>query len=249
MTDTIAFLDELAANAWPPIVQQGLEGWRVRASDGVTRRANSVLSIGPAPTYSDWFEDIEAFYVRRGLPVRFQVSPASPTDLDGFLETRGYKFDAETSVMTAATATVCEHAPSTSPVRVEAQPWVTSTWLDAFLQIEGFPPTKRHTYEHILRSITPLACFVLASDGAQPVGTGLAVAERGWAGLFCIATAESHRRQGIALRIISALADWSQQQGAHNLYLQVTANNKPAVSLYERLSFSHFYSYHYREKA
>jgi ribosomal protein S18 acetylase RimI-like enzyme len=208
-----------------------------------------VLSIGPAPTHSGWFEDIEAFYVRRGLPVRFQVSPASPTDLDGFLERRGYKVDAETSVMTAPTATVCERAQSTSPVRVEAQPWVTSTWLDAFLQIEGFPASKRHTYERILGGIAPLACLVLASDGTRPVGTGLAVAEGGWAGLFCIATAESHRRQGIALRVISALADWSRQQGADNLYLQVTATNKPAVSLYERLAFSRFYSYHYREKA
>ena len=77
MSDTISLLDELAANAWPAMVQQGLDGWRLRASDGVTRRANSVLSAGRGPAYSDWLVDVESFYRRRRLLAHHQ--PATPS--------------------------------------------------------------------------------------------------------------------------------------------------------------------------
>ncbi|MEP6775528.1 MAG: GNAT family N-acetyltransferase, partial [Chloroflexota bacterium] len=88
----------------------------------------------------------------------------------------------------------------------------------------------------------------LVHDGSEDVGVGMSVAERGWAGIFCVATDEKYRRQGVAIQVMSALADWSQEQGARNLYLQVVATNAPAVSLYSRLAFAHLYFYHYREK-
>jgi N-acetylglutamate synthase len=248
MSDTIRLLDELAANAWPAIVQQGLDGWRLRASDGVTRRANSVLSAGRGPGYAGWLRDVELFYRRRHLPVRFQVSPASPPELDSFLQEHGYRVDAETSVMAATTATVCERARGKSRFSLHAQSVLTARWLDAFLRIEGFSEDGRPAYERILGTIGPPACFVVLHDGAEDVGVGISVAERGWAGIFCLATAEKYRRQGVAKRVMSALADWSQDQGAHNLYLQVVATNAPAVTLYSKLAFSPLYSYHYREK-
>lgn len=248
MSDTISLLDELAANAWPAMVQQGLDGWRLRASDGVTRRANSVLSAGRGPAYSGWLVDVESFYRRRRLPMRFQISPASPPELDSLLQRQGYRVDAETSVMAATTATVCERTRGASRFSLHANGGITARWLDAFLRIERFPQDRRPAYERILGTIGPPACFVLLHDGPQDVGVGMSVAERGWAGIFCVATAEHYRRQGVANQIMSALADWSQHQGARNLYLQVVATNAPAVSLYSKLAFSHLYSYHYREK-
>ena len=244
----IRLLDELAANAWPAIVQQGLDGWRLRASDGATRRANSVLSMGRGPSYAGWLGDVELFYRRRHLPVRFQISPASPRELDSFLQEQGYRVDAETSVMAATTATVCERARGASRFSLYVHSGVTARWLDAFLRIEGFSDDRRPAYERILGTIGPPACFVLLHDGPEDIGVGMSVAERGWAGIFCVATDEKYRRQGVAIQVMSALADWSQDQGARNLYLQVVATNAPAVTLYSKLAFSHLYFYHYREK-
>lgn len=95
----VAFLDELAANARPARVQQAMEGWRLRASDGVTRRANSVLTNAPVPAYANWFEEVEAFYARQSLPPRYQISDATPQGLDDLLAERGYTFYSQTSVM------------------------------------------------------------------------------------------------------------------------------------------------------
>jgi ribosomal protein S18 acetylase RimI-like enzyme len=150
--------------------------------------------------------------------------------------------------MVATTVTVCERARYASPFGLGVQSGVTDQWLDAFMRIEKNGEDRRRGYENILNGIGPASCFVLVSDGAEDVGLGIGVAERGWAGIFCVATDEQHRRQGVARQVMSALADWSREAGARNLYLQVMTNNVPAVTLYSRLGFSHLYYYHYREK-
>jgi ribosomal protein S18 acetylase RimI-like enzyme len=66
------------------------------------------------------------------------------------------------------------------------------------------------------------------------------------AGAFCIATAVSHRKQGIGTQVMQELAAWSGQNGAKSLYLQVRQDNHPAVGLYSKLGFAHVYGYHYR---
>jgi ribosomal protein S18 acetylase RimI-like enzyme len=43
------------------------------------------------------------------------------------------------------------------------------------------------------------------------------------------------------------LAQWGQIYQARQLYLQVMADNAPALALYERLGFETLYHYHYRE--
>ena len=71
--ELIRTIEQLAANAWPAPVQQQLEGWRLRAGDNVTRRANSVLVVGAMTGYERWLDEVVGFYRRRHLPVRFHV--------------------------------------------------------------------------------------------------------------------------------------------------------------------------------
>jgi ribosomal protein S18 acetylase RimI-like enzyme len=75
---------------------------------------------------------------------------------------------------------------------------------------------------------------------------GLAVCERGWAGLFCVATAASARRRGIASHVVHALTTWAVEHGARRLYLQVDSTNAAAHALYERAGFTRSHGYHYR---
>ena len=62
-----------------------------------------------------------------------------------------------------------------------------------------------------------------------------------------MATHVDFRRQGAATTILHALAGWSKEQGASQLYLQVMDENKPARRLYARAGFDTVYHYHYRE--
>lgn len=246
--DDFAFLDEIAANARPARVQQGMEGWRLRASDGVTRRANSVLTNGPVPRYAGWFEEIEAFYRRQNLPPRYQISDASPSGLDDFLAERGYTLYSPTSVMIGTTAGVLSAEKQNSGADINVAEKLTDNWLDVFIAAEGFPEIQAPLYRHTFSSLGQRAAYADARLDGAIAGVGMSVAERGWAGLFSIVTFPEFRRRGVARGIVVALADWAHHIGSEHLYLQVVGTNEPAVRLYEQLGFRAAYTYHYREK-
>jgi GNAT superfamily N-acetyltransferase len=75
------------------------------------------------------------------------------------------------------------------------------------------------------------------------------VAERGWLGLFCMATLPEARRCGVATRALRALVGWGLGQGCTRAYLQVEEDNAAARALYEGLGFATLYGYHYRTAA
>jgi ribosomal protein S18 acetylase RimI-like enzyme len=54
------------------------------------------------------------------------------------------------------------------------------------------------------------------------------------------------RRCGVARAVLGALADWSRQQCARDLYLQVERDNAPAQALYASLGFTRSHGYHFR---
>lgn len=239
-------IEEMAANAWPSLVQQQLGTWRLRAANGVTRRANSVLPLGEMPPYERWLDKVAAFYDRHNLPVRFQVSEASPPTLTTLLDGLNFTTEALTSVRTAPCHTVLERCQTPRQFQIITSDHLQSDWLEAFMRIEGFEEWKRQTYHQIMSAIAPPALFVQALNDGEPVGIGMAVSERGWAGLFNIATAVEHRRKGISTQVVSRLAEWALQSSATDLYLQVMETNRPAIAMYDRLGFTHRYHYHYR---
>lgn len=244
--ETIRLIEELAANAWPAPVQQQLETWKLRAANGVTKRANSVLPSGEMPTCERWLDEVVAFYQNRNLPVRFQISDASPPELTTLLDSLSFTTEALTSVQIARCPSVLERCTPSQQHEISTATCLEAHWLGAFMRIEGYDQSKCEIYRQIMSAIGPSALFVQATYEGETIGIGMAVTERGWAGLFNIATAIEHRRKGIARQIIATMAEWALHNSAANLYLQVMETNRPAVSLYSNLGFSHLYSYHYR---
>jgi ribosomal protein S18 acetylase RimI-like enzyme len=60
----------------------------------------------------------------------------------------------------------------------------------------------------------------------------------GLLGLFAIDTLSAYRRKGWAMQVIGRLARGSSDRGATRVFLQVSADNEPALALYEKLGFS-----------
>jgi ribosomal protein S18 acetylase RimI-like enzyme len=239
-------IEEAAARAWPAEERVEREGWVLRASAGVTRRANSVLPVGGNPEASlpALVRDVEAWYCARGLPVRFQMTPAAqPENLDEFLEGKGYVVTDRTQVQTVALASLS----SLPPVTVDLSPDRSDLWEEVFAGAEELSP---HAFRHrrrLLNRIPQPRAFAIASIRHEPIAVGLCAAEGPWAGLFGLATLPEWRRQGAGAAIVKALAQWSQAQGAREMYLQVREDNEPAQHFYRRLGFELAYHYHYRE--
>jgi N-acetylglutamate synthase len=122
---------------------------------------------------------------------------------------------------------------------------VTPGWLAAWAATEGRPDTAA-TGRLVLATIGPPAGFLAATRDGEVVGVGLVVAERGWAGLFCMATRPEDRRRGVASAVARRAAGWAAGREARQLYLQVEEDNLPALRLYRRLGFRPSHHYHYR---
>jgi RimJ/RimL family protein N-acetyltransferase len=66
------------------------------------------------------------------------------------------------------------------------------------------------------------------------------------AGVYDVVTAEAARGNGYATLACTALLTWAARHGARTAYLQVSADNSPALAIYRKLGFATLYTYHYR---
>jgi GNAT superfamily N-acetyltransferase len=242
----VRLLDELAANATAPGPAQVVDGWRLRVAPELPfRRSNAVVPFGaPAPTLdvTARIEVVERFYRDRGLPVRFQLSPAAePGDLDARLAARGYTIDAPVDIYVAPTVRVLGQAGADlTPVNVEAA--VDPDWIAAF----GENRARLEGYAALLAAIEPRSAVAFVDLDGVPAAIGFGVLERGWVGIFGMVTRSDVRRRGGARAVLDALAIWAADQSAHGLYLQVETDNAPARVLYESAGFVRNHGYHYR---
>ena len=65
-------------------------------------------------------------------------------------------------------------------------------------------------------------------------------------GLFDLMVDPEHRGQGFGRGLLEARLNWGFEQGARLAYLQVMANNEPALALQRKYGFSKSYRYWYR---
>lgn len=243
----VYFIESLAANAWPPEIEQHLGGWRLRYSGGSSRRVNSVWAnqLPDGCPIEECLDLVEDFYHRRNVAPSYQLSPATmPTQLRGHLMARGYVEWAHTSVKVQPILDLLKNT-TTPTVDVETSDVLTDDWFDAYTGSSGYSLESLPIRRGILRRIGPPAHFVLLKQDGVSVATGLGVYERGWLGVFCVVTDSAQRRKGLASAVMHALAGWGAAQGAAQVYLQVMEDNLPAQRLYDKLGFQFLYQYFY----
>jgi GNAT superfamily N-acetyltransferase len=242
-------VEHVADGAWPAAEQVPLRPWKLRATHGVTRRANSVFTAGredvpDAALLEDLVEAAEGFYARRSLPAVFQISAATGVrGLDALLASRGYRVDGASEVWTARASSVPR------PALVAGLELVTSddpdaAWFDCAFDE---PAERRRVHEQIVRRVPRPRQFVSARtpDGVA-VASGMTASAAGHAGVFAMVTREAFRRRGIAGALLGELCAWAAGRGDGRAYLQVMCGNETAKHVYRRAGFAISYNYHYR---
>ncbi|MHB9133829.1 MAG: GNAT family N-acetyltransferase [Armatimonadota bacterium] len=244
-------LEEMSMNAWPSQQQVLLDGWVLRFAEGYTRRANSVHPMYPGEgSVTEKIARCEAIYREQDLPVIFKISPIiEPPLLDGILERQGYALEATTSVQTVDLASVDIDAIDLhkgNPVRISGD--IEREWLLAYASFVGVERENSLFHRRIIDRIAHPKCLATVMQGHFPVACGLGVLDLPYVGLYDIVTAPSCRGCGFATRIIAAIFAWARSFGATHSYLQVMADNTPALNLYAKLGYAHQYAYWYRVK-
>ncbi len=253
--EQVRFVEMLAMHAWPAAEVTLLDGWRLRFSQGVTRRANSVWpnQAGGELTLDAKLDAVERFYAGHGLPARYQICPAQqPTDLDAILAGRGFRVDASTQVQLAPVGAVLARAgqrPLSPGWTLTVGEQFDADWFATYREAEGFDDHAAAMRQAIIQRIAAPAGFALLRVDSAPIALGLGVLEAGHLGVFSMATRADFRRQGAATMVLAGLARWARSQGAEQIYLQVMDRNAGAQALYAGLGFETLYRYYYREQA
>jgi GNAT superfamily N-acetyltransferase len=249
--DSVVEIERIALGAWPGLEVGREGGWLVRCANGVTRRANSVWPNAKPPDGSleECVTRIEAFYHSRGLPARFQICPAAqPAVLDEWLAQRGYRAVARTAVQTTSLLELRTRlgAQPQHEVHIEAMP--STEWWACYATADEVTPASVAGRQQICAAIEQSKAFATVFNGGSAIAVASAAVAAGWIGFFNIATLPSHRRMGAARAVMATLASWGEESGASDAYLQVMADNRAALRLYEELGFTTGYFYHYREE-
>lgn len=238
-----SLLDDLAVAATPATIEADVAGWRARiAPDLPFRRANVAIpppeAAADEPACAAAVEQLRAWYQRHDARLIIQVSSALAgwEGLDALLERAGLEIEAPVHLMVAgATANANATGLRAVAVRQGIDPaWATGPRPAAYA-----------------RMLAPMGDRVLTASCAvdgKVAGVGLGVVDRGWLGIFAMATEPEFRRQGIATAVVRALRSSAADVGADQAYLQVETDNAEAIALYERLGFVRHHGYHYRSE-
>jgi GNAT superfamily N-acetyltransferase len=235
-------LEEIAALGWRAPDTERLGGWLLRAADGWTGRANSVLPLRePGLPLDEALERVVAWYGERGLPARFAIPVPAREALGEALVARGWQPYNPTLVLTADVATVLRGLPERAdlpPVVVEPEPG--DDWLGAY-HYRGdaaVPPVARP----ILTGSERPGFAIVRADGVA-VAIARASVDAGWVGVTAVEVDPAWRRRGLARHVMRAVLAWS---GAPDTYLQVAETNTAALALYAALGYAAHHRYSYR---
>jgi ribosomal protein S18 acetylase RimI-like enzyme len=239
-------LELLGHNAWFAKERMRLGGWLLRADHGVTRRANSVLPLGPPGLdLSTAIEFVIEFYRSRDLIPRFQVSEASlPSELDSILDNRGFAKLFPVEVWTAKISALLQLHPAHETTSLNE---ISTDWIDTYLQASGHDPATMNVRRNIMARTDQPHVYVQANGRESIDAVGYGVVEGDWLGVFNIGTHPDKRKSGAATAVNHALGIWGDKLGAKRVYLQVETNNNIAKGLYGKLGFAHAYTYWYRK--
>lgn len=233
-----------AFRAWPAAAVQYDGTWLIRLTAGhPAKRLNSVnpLDPGDAVNIDKRIEKASRKFEAYGRPLTFRLSPLAGEKLDRHLDSHGWSRFDESIVMRLRMDQVSfDNAIHQIPLKD------TSRFIAAAVKIKALNPAHRPGLSELINSIGPEAGLFVVKQGDDPLATAICVQDGDLAGLFEVATHPDERGSGHGRRIVLSALNWARLKGAKQGWLQVQADNEPAVNLYRSLGFEEIYRYAYR---
>lgn len=236
-------IERAGLKAWPGIEVEWDGAWIRRASNGLTQRANSTQCFDPGDDENAtqrvgaarrWFED-------RGLQPIFRVNLLTGPSLAAALDREGWIAVDHSRVM------AMELGPMEPDPRCAVRAVDDLAFLDAQRRLKNYDEATLGKFRAILDVLeVPARGIVMhAADGSAVSSALMAVAD-GIVITGNVATDPGERRKGYAAAMMRSGLAWAREAGATTAALNVAADNRPALTLYERLGYRPQYDYVYR---
>jgi ribosomal protein S18 acetylase RimI-like enzyme len=230
--------------AWPAAAVHYDGTWVVRLTAGhPAKRLNSVNPLDPGDInhIAERIGRASRRFEAYGRPLTFRLSPLSGTVIPAHLDALGWSRFDESMIMRLSLADApVEQAMDQIPLRD------ISRFVGALLKVQGSDASLRPGLSEIIGSIQPEAGLFALERGDDPLATLICVHDGDLAGLFEVATHQAVRNQGHGRQLLLSALKWARLRGAREAWLQVEADNHPALGLYRALGFTEVYRYHYR---
>ncbi len=241
-------IEERAFNAWPAEQTWLMGGWVLRLASGYTKRANSLNALQPEVRVEDVLAHARGLCSARGLPLILRVTPLAGDATCRSLADAALGRADDSLVLTVGLPLAGQIASGGDGVgaTLVLKPRVDAAWIAGYGAAVGGGSAHAEAHRRLLEAIPAPAAFACLSMDGEPAAFGVAVVERGMAGVFEVATLPSARRRGAARALMLGLLAWAHDQGCRTAYLQVGADNAGAIHLYRQLGFAEAYRYHYR---
>ena len=248
---TIIELERTAAAHWRGTEERWLGDWLLRAAEGFTGRANSVLPLGdPGLPLDEALTAVTDWYRARGLPPMIVVPTAAGADstgqtLDENLSARNWAPRPGPAFVMVADLPLTGLRPDSLPadreVRVTSEPGDAWAAMYHYRGQDYLPPIART----VLTSAEAQS-FVSITSGDELLAIARLSVAGGWAGITAVEVNAAYRRQGLGTAITAAACEEAVRHGIARVFLQVEVTNAPARALYESLGFRYSHRYHYR---
>ncbi len=241
-----AELAHVSTRAWRPVESEMLGAWELRAASGFTRRANSVLPLGdPGMPLPAALDVVRRWYGDRGLPAYVQTATGAEGTqelLCAELERLGWVREVSAEMWVGALAPVADRGEGAGVVLSRE---ADEAWLARY--------QRKGVSEVALKVLGsgPSVWFatVPGAGGGAPAAIGRCVVDGRWAGFGAVEVDPALRRQGLATRVMTALARRALDEGASAAWLHVEAENAGAREMYAGMGFGAHHSYHHYRSA
>ncbi|MCZ4347548.1 GNAT family N-acetyltransferase [Devosia neptuniae] len=238
-----AVFEQAGLKAWPGIEVEWDGAWVRRATNGYTKRANSVQSLDIADDANaparlaaaiDWFG-------ARGLPPVFRITPLAGPGMIAALDAQGWG-SLDASYQYAMTL-----APGAPEPGGQTYDVFDPDYLAIHQRLAGYSEARQAGLKGLLAVLTvPARGIVLRNDAGVPVASGLMAIADDIVVTGNVVTDPGQRRKGHAAAMMRTGHAWAYGAGARIAALNVQADNVGAQALYQGLGYAYQYDYHYR---
>jgi len=228
--------------AWPASETRYDGTWAIRLTPGhKAKRLNSVNPLDPGDLgdLDGRVARAAGLFAEHGRVLTFRMSPLSGAKLSSYLDGKRWtSFDPSVVMGVDLAGVALDDAVDQIPLKDVCR----------FVDIAGSTHGGDDVggLAEIIAAIVPEAGLFVRERQGTVLSTLICVHDGPLSGLFEVATAARERGSGHARQAILSALKWARLRGARTAWLQVGADNAPALHLYRSLGFSELYSYHYR---
>lgn len=244
--ESVEAIERATIAAVSPEASEELDGWLLPFDGGTVKRAKSAVPLHRSAVDPGTIDRIEDRYDSRQVVPALRLADAECFDsLRAELERRHYVQDSPTCVQVGTVRQMRQiTAGGGALADVDRKP--DDAWAALFLG-EGFDPVDG---AHRVRSLARAKGSLYASvrENGRTVAAGAMAFGHGWASVHGMRTDKAHRGRGLAGRVLAGLAQAALTHGFERVFLQVDAQNHPALSLYRRAGFATQWQYRYWQR-